>query len=559
VKRRLAIGVVGVISVLAAACSGGSGQEDIVLGTRPTEATSRGSGTDHTGGSTDPSSGDTPATEATTAPVEADVTVTVDVAATGPEISPAIRGATSDSLTTDEMHQAGFTVNSWGGNPITRYNYELGNAFNHGSDYQFRNTSYGNPPEPLAQNAVLGLLEAGIEARLAIPTLGWVAKNTDENTCSFPGGPEGCLGKAEVGDCSNQQEVADPERTSVRSTPEQVRAWLTEMAEAGARPQYVAMDNEPDLWGHTHYDVHPECPTYEEILEKYLDYATVVQEVMPDAALLGPVMCCWYDYWKIAPGPEGEGEDDFVAWFLDGVRAHDEQTGERTLDYLDVHFYPQSNVFNDEVDEETSARRLRSTQALWDPDYRDESWITEAIRFIPRMQETIEAHYPGTKLFISEWNFGAEETMNGALAIADTLGIYGREGVEAATYYRNPDAGSPGFYAFAMYGNYDGEGSSFEGTSVHATNSEDLGAARVTSYAAYDDAAGVLRVMLVNRDPAQDLTVALDLPGFEAAPEIARYSYGPADLSGIVADTVPVRSAVNVPASSITLLVVEPA
>ena len=34
------------------------------------------------------------------------------------------------------------------------------------------------------------------------------------------------------------------------------------------------MDNEPELWGYTHYDVHPECPTYEEILDKYLTYAT---------------------------------------------------------------------------------------------------------------------------------------------------------------------------------------------------------------------------------------------------------------------------------------------
>ena len=33
------------------------------------------------------------------------------------------------------------------------------------------------------------------------------------------------------------------------------------------------MDNEPELWGHTHYDVHPACPTYEEILDRYLTYA----------------------------------------------------------------------------------------------------------------------------------------------------------------------------------------------------------------------------------------------------------------------------------------------
>jgi hypothetical protein len=206
--------------------------------------------------------------------------------------------------------------------------------------------------------------------------------------------------------------------------------------------------------------------------------AEVVQEVMPDAELLGPALCCWYDYWNIAPGPQDDGEEDFLAWFLDGVRAHDTQTGTRSLDYLDVHFYPQSGVYNDDVDEETSARRLRSTQALWNPAYRDESWIPEAINFIPRMREVIAAHYPDTKLFISEWSFGAENTMNGALAIADVLGIYGRAGVEGATYYRNPQPGSPGFLAFTLFGDYDGSGSWFGGRSVTATNSDDVAAAR---------------------------------------------------------------------------------
>ena len=127
----------------------------------------------------------------------------------------------------------------------------------------------------------------------------------------------------EVGDCRDPKVApGDPTLTSVESTPETVRAWLTDLVAAGAVPEFVAMDNEPDLWGDTHYDVHPACPTYEEILTKYLQYATVVHDVMPDAELLGPALCCWYDYWNIAPGPEdGEGEQDFVAWFLDGVPA----------------------------------------------------------------------------------------------------------------------------------------------------------------------------------------------------------------------------------------------
>ena len=82
------------------------------------------------------------------------------------------------------------------------------------------------------------------------------------------------------------------------------------------------------------------------------------------------MICCWYDYWDIAPGPADGSDEDFLAWFLRNVKAHDDEFGQRTLDFLDVHYYPQSEVFNDETDEETNARRLRSTRSLWDPDVR---------------------------------------------------------------------------------------------------------------------------------------------------------------------------------------------
>jgi hypothetical protein len=549
VSRRVKLALLLAAAVGFAACSG-SGQDDIVLDTTPDasrpDVTAASTAERGPGSTVDPGTA-------------VDVTVRVDIAEPGPPISPAIRGVTTDTLSTEEMRDAGMTMNSWGGNPITRYNYELGHAFNHGSDFEFRNTSYGNPAGPLAQESVLTQHAAGNQYRLAIPTLGWIAKDADENTCGFPGGSSGCLPQSEAGTCTDPKVAADPTRTSVVSTPEMVGAWLRRMAAAGAEPEYVAMDNEPDLWGQTHYDVHPECPTYEEILARYLEYAEVVATEMPDAALLGPVLCCWFDYWNIAPGPEGEGEEDFLAHFLDGVRAHDERTGERSLDYLDVHFYPQSDVYNDEVDEETSARRLRSTQALWKAAYRDESWIAQPIEFLPRMREVIAGHYPGTKLFVSEWNFGAEETMNGALAIADVLGIFGREGVEAATYYRNPDAGSPGFLAFKLFGNYDDQGGAFEGTSIATSNTEDAAAARVTSYGTYDETTGTLRVMLVNRDPAADLAVEIQTPGFAPAGDTRRFALTPADESAIVADAIDAANPVVLPASSITLLVMQAA
>ena len=70
---------------------------------------------------------------------------------------------------------------------------------------------------------------------------------------------------------------------------------------------------------------------------------------------MGPVMCCWYTYWNTAPGPNDGGDKDFLAWFLSHVHDHDQQAGGRTLDVVDVHYYPQSDVFNDKDDPETNA------------------------------------------------------------------------------------------------------------------------------------------------------------------------------------------------------------
>jgi len=507
---------------------------------------------------TAPTAGATTAGVTTTsgaaAPVPADVTVTIDASKPGATISPAILGVSS-TLTADELHQAGLAVNSWGGNPSTRYNYDIGHAWNNGADWEFRNTNYGDPGTDSALTYVLNDKAAGVQTRMAIPTLGWVAANDDQDDCSFPKDGGGCLAAADVGNCKDPKVGADPTRANVESTPSKVQAWLTRMADAGAVPDYIAMDNEPDLWGYTHYDVHAECPTYEEILDKYLAYAAAARAAMPHVALAGPVLCCWYDYWNIAPGPADGTDEDFMSWFLDGVKAHDDRAGQRSIDYLDVHFYPQSDVFNEKDDPETNARRLRSTRSLWDPAYTDESWIDSKIRFIPRMRETIAAHYPGLQLFISEWNFGNDTKINGALAIADVLGIYGREGVDAAAYWRNPPVGSPGWFAFTMHGNYDGKGTRFGGTAVPAAASD---ADRIGSYAALDPTSHVLRVMLVNRDPGEDLTVGLDVQGFTAADQAHRYLYSPAALDRIVSDTVTGGAQVVLPASSIAVLELEP-
>ena len=92
--------------------------------------------------------------------------------------------------------------------------------------------------------------------------------------------------------------------------------------------------------------------------------------------------------------------------------------------------------------------RLRSTRSLWDPTYADESWIADVqdgpyVRLIPRMRDWVNANYPGTKLAVTEYNWGGLESINGALAQADVLGIFGREGLDLATIWGPPSTGQP--------------------------------------------------------------------------------------------------------------------
>jgi hypothetical protein len=484
------------------------------------------------------------------------ITVEVDATRDVHPISPLIYGMSG--APDDVVAAVRPTLQSWGGNANTRYNWKLGNAWNAASDWQYRNGDYDYKGTSASDDFAASAIKANMDVRIVLPTLGWVAKNHDINTCSFPL-PDGSCGDADKANCEHPGAVADPTRTSVRSTPDDIVAWVKHLIdEKGFNIRFFAMDNEPELWGYTHYDVHPACTTYEEIRDRYLEYATAVRAVAPHAELTGPMTCCWYYYWNSAAGAadkQQHGNTDFMPWFLDQVRAHDERTGIRTLDVLDLHFYPEG-LYNDQDDPDTAAHRLRSTRSLWDRSYSDESWINEPIYLIPRMKELIAQHYPGLKFGLSEWNWGADKTMNGALAIADVLGILGREDVYMAAYWRTPDLNTPGMYAFKMYTNYDDQGSRFGQHSVYAASDQ---ADTVSAFAGVDPSSGKLSVMLMNKDPRQPHEIALQASHFATSGKATLYRYSESQPDKIVSEPfVPgADTALTLPPYSISLLVME--
>lgn len=470
----------------------------------------------------------------------AEFRITIDPDSVNHPISPLIYGVSAASQ--EYLFASGATVNNWGGNPATRYNWELGNAWNAGRDWEYRNGNYGHEVGNVADKFIQETLSADAAVRLSVPTLGWVANSTDTDDCSFPL-PNGECGDGYGSTCDNQDVVADPTLANTPSDIESVRRWMQHIrATYGDGVQIIAMDNEPELWGYVHYDVHPDCTTYDEILEKYLSYARVVREELPKAELAGPTTCCWFYYWNSAAGRRDKwahGNQDFLPWFLQQVREHDEQYGERTLDILDIHYYPPEGIYSHDLSDRISSQRIRSVRSLWDETYRDESWIRQPIYLIPRMQDLIAEHYPGTKFGLSEWNFGAEESLNGAVAIADALGVFGRENLYFATYWTHPDLYTPGYFAFKLFRNYDDQGGTFGDVSVAAESADPN---RISSYASIDSATGDLHIMLVNKQPDIISTATLAIGDFPHAEYGTIYRYSADNLEGIQSGDIAINN-----------------
>src|SRR5579859_1197053 len=247
----------------------------------------------------------------------------------------------------------------------------------------------------------------------------------------------------------------------------------------------------------------------------------------------------------------------FLDWYLQQMRAYEQQQGVRLVDYLDLHMYPQASgvALSGAGSTATQQLRLRSTRSLWDPTYLDESCINDTVDLIPRMKNWVANDYPGTKLSISEYNWGALDDINGAMAQADVLGIFGREGLDLATLWAPPSSAQPGAFAFRMYRNYDGAHSKFGDTAVQAASADQ---GQLAVYAARrSDLA--LTIMVINKSLTQTLSSPLALSGFSSTGLASVYQYSTANLSQIVHQADQVVSltgfTANYPPESITLFV----
>jgi hypothetical protein len=174
------------------------------------------------------------------------------------------------------------------------------------------------------------------------------------------------------------------------------------------------------------------------------------------------------------------------------------------------------------------------------------------------MRDWIDNNYPGTKLAVSEYNWGALDHINGALAQADVLGLFGRERVDLAALWAELNFDDPAAFAFRMYRNYDGNGSSFGDVSLSATSTDQEQLAIYAAQRSHDNA---LTLIVINKSE-NDLTGNVSLSGVTPSGNAAVYRYSEADLSTIVRQPDQAVTArgfgADFPASSITLFVLTP-
>jgi len=522
----------------------------------------------------------------TAAPPGAGPPLSVDAAANRRAISPYIYGMNfADENLAAELQ---LPVRRWGGNATTRYNWQV-DANNHASDWYFEDLPNDNPnpaalPDGSASDQFIEQdLRTGTATLLTVPLIGWTPKDRTP-ACGFRVSTYGAQQSTDpwMPDCGNgvrtdgtQITGNDPHDTSIAITPGFVQAWMTYLIDkygdaAGRGVRFYDLDNEPELWDDTHRDVHPTPTSYDEMRDRAYGYAAAIKATDPAAQTFGPVSWGWTAYfWSAldwAPGgawwnnPQdrlAHGNVPFLEWYLQQMRAYEQQQGVRILDYLDVHYYPQASgvSLSPAGGASTQALRLRSTRSLWDATYSDESWIGEPVQLIPRMHDWVDTDYPGTKLAVSEYNWGALDNINGALAQADVLGIFGREGLDVATLWDPPTTSEPGAFAFRMFLNYNGAAGRFGDVSVAAASTDQ---GQLAVYAAEDSTSGTLTLMIINKT-AQALTSDVALAHFSPAASAQVYRYSAANLATIVRDADqpvgPTGLTATFPSSSITLVV----
>jgi mannan endo-1,4-beta-mannosidase len=448
-------------------------------------------------------------------PDNSGITVNINISidtGSGKPISPYIYGI-NDVPPADKLTAAAHRL---GGNRTTGYNWE-NNLSSAGEDWYNYNDEYLIPKNRNASVPAITIIDFfenakknGAYVLITLPMAGYVANDKGGTVNLEDTVPSRRF--ARVIDRKNAPLSLSPNLADGIVYSDEFVNYLIHnlgMAHNGGINGY-SLDNEPALWPTTHPRIHPTKTTVAEILEKSISLSSVVKDFDPDAEVFGPALYGLGAYSTFQDAPDWNSYTGRYKWFIDayleGMRRAEEESGRRLLDVLDLHYYTEArSSFNHRVsddrdnNEDCIYTRLQSTRSLWDASYRENSWIGQWLsRFLPVLpivNQSIERYYPGTKLSISEYNFGHETHVSGGIAQADALGIFASQGVYFAALWPLSENLTYTYSGINLYTNYDGRGGTFGDTLVSSTNDN----IEKASVYASTDKNGALHIILLNK------------------------------------------------------------
>ena len=442
-----------------------------------------------------------------------DVAFSINTSLDTAHISPFIYGA--NALTVDR--DVRITARRLGGNRMTGYNWE-NNASNAGLDYIHESDDYMTWifGIPLASENIPGITltafhdtsrAQGCYTLLTLPAAGYVARDKDGTVSAgqtapsyrwrevrnFKGSPLTTNPDTSDGFVYVDEEVnALVQRYGLASTPTGVKAY--------------SIDNEPALWPSTHPRIHPDTTRCRELIAKVAGAARAVKAVDPSAEVFGGVFYGFGEYYHMQWAPDWNqyaSYENFAAALLGNLRDSSIAAGRRLLDVLDMHWYPDlyTPIINENTDSLTVANRMQAPRTLWDSTYVETGWIgqyyhPESAAILRRTQRIIGEQYPGTKLAVTEFNYGGSTHISGGIAMADVLGIFGANRVYFASLWGD----IAGYIAsgYRMYTNYDAHGGTYGDLSVHATSSDNLNSSIHVATSAGDPS--TLHIIAINKN-----------------------------------------------------------
>lgn len=466
----------------------------------------------------------------------------IDPSAERSPISPYIYGSNEDLTGTENL-----TARRAGGNRFSAYNWE-NNASNSGSDGGFVSDSfvpwyYGGIPVSESEkweipgSAAVAFhqesLEKGAYTLWTLPMAGYAAKDKGSKVTQAETAPSSRWVDVKAAKGSPFSLTPDLNDNAVYND-ELVNMLVYEFGPASSPTgiKGYSMDNEPGLWNHTHEYMHPEMTKGAEVLNKSLELAKAVKNVDPSAEMFGPVSYGFSDAYMVDNKPEWNEIKGNYRWYLDyyldNMARESRKEGKRLLDVLDIHWYSEemgggTRITSTALEKhslETHKVRVQAPRSLWDPSYLEDTWIGDwfsaFLPIIPSMKHSINTYNPGTKMAITEYDFGGSHHVSGGIAQADVLGIFGKQGLYMANYWNM--AGTSRLSqipylssGFKIYNNYDGNNSKFGDTSVKA-DTNDIENSSIYS-SVFKDSDNKLHMIVMNKNFDYEMKASFSIGG----------------------------------------------